>query len=118
MDKYFNYEYIKEDNMVKHAVTRLKGHAALWWDELQVERRSKGKQKIKNWDRMVANLKAKFILKDYQINIFRRLQNLRQKSLSVKEYTEEFYRLNIKDGQKENEDEKTTIYINGLRSEI
>jgi hypothetical protein len=36
----------------------------------------------------------------------------------VKEYTEEFYRLNIRDGQKENEDEKTTRYINGLRYEI
>jgi hypothetical protein len=98
MDKYFDYEDIKEDNMVKHAVTRLKGHATLWWDELQAEHRSKGKQKIKNWDRMVAKMKDKFIPKDYQINLFRRLQNLRQKILSVKEYTEEFYRLNIRDG--------------------
>jgi hypothetical protein len=47
---------------------------------------------------MVAKLKAKFIPKDYQINMFRRLQNLRQKGLSVKEYTEEFYRLNIRAG--------------------
>jgi hypothetical protein len=36
----------------------------------------------------------------------------------VKEYTEEFYRLNIRVGQKENEDEKTTRYINGLRYDI
>jgi hypothetical protein len=35
--------------------------------------------------------------------------------VSVKEYNEEFYRLNIRDGQKENDDEKTTRYINGLR---
>jgi hypothetical protein len=54
-------------------VTILKGHATLWWDELQVEHGSKGKQKIKRWDRMVAKMKAKFILKDYQINLFRRL---------------------------------------------
>jgi hypothetical protein len=47
MDKYFDYEDIEEDNMVKHVVTRLKGHAALWWDELQAECRSNGKQKIK-----------------------------------------------------------------------
>jgi hypothetical protein len=67
---------------------------------------------------MVAKMKEKFILKDYQINLFRRLQNLRQKSLSVKEYTEEFYRLNIRARQKENEDEKPTRYINGLRYEI
>jgi hypothetical protein len=36
----------------------------------------------------------------------------------VKEYTEQFYKMNIRDGQKENEDEKTTRYINGLRYEI
>jgi hypothetical protein len=36
----------------------------------------------------------------------------------VKEYTEEFYPLNIRAGQKENEDEKTTRYINGMRYEI
>jgi hypothetical protein len=84
--------------MVRNAVTRLKGHAVLWWDELQAECRSKGKQKIKIWDRMVAKLKAKFIPKDYKINMFRRLKNLKQRSLSVKEYTEEFYRMNIKAG--------------------
>jgi hypothetical protein len=36
----------------------------------------------------------------------------------VKEYTEEFYQLNIRVGQKENEDEKTTRYINGMRYDI
>jgi hypothetical protein len=77
MDKHFDYEYVDEERKVKQAVTRLKGHATLWWDELQAERRSKGKQRIKSWDRMVAKLKAKFIPKDYQINLFRKLQNLR-----------------------------------------
>jgi hypothetical protein len=78
----------------------------------------KGKKKIKNWDRMVAKLKAKFIPKYYQINMFRRLQNLRQKGLSVKEYTEEFYRLNIRAGHRESDEEKVSRYINGLRYEI
>jgi peptidyl-tRNA hydrolase len=67
---------------------------------------------------MVAKMISKFIPKDYQINLFIRLQNLRQKILSIKEYTEEFYRLNIRVGQKENEDEKIAKYINGLRYEI
>jgi hypothetical protein len=39
LDTYFDYEDIKEDKKVKHAVTKLKGHAALWWDELQADRR-------------------------------------------------------------------------------
>ena len=34
MDKYFDYEDVDEEKRVRHDVTRLKGHAALWWDEL------------------------------------------------------------------------------------
>jgi hypothetical protein len=34
LDKYFDYEDVEEDKKVKHVVTRLKGHATLWWDEL------------------------------------------------------------------------------------
>jgi hypothetical protein len=52
LDKYFDYKDVKEDKKVKHAITRIKGHAKLWWDELQVDRRCKGKKKIKSWDRM------------------------------------------------------------------
>jgi hypothetical protein len=77
LDTYFDYEDVKEDKKVKHVVTRLKGHATLWWDELQADRHCKGKQKIKSWDRMIANMKAKFIPRDYQITLFGRMQKLR-----------------------------------------
>jgi hypothetical protein len=43
LDTYFDYEDVEEDKKVKHAITRLKGHATLWWDELQADRRCKGK---------------------------------------------------------------------------
>ena len=87
-------------------------------DELQVVRRRKGKPKINSWDKMVDKIKAKFVPKDYQLNLFRRFQNMRQKVLWVKEYTEEFYKLNIRAGHRENDEEKVSRYINGLRYEI
>ena len=34
LDRYFDYEYIEEEKKVKLDVTRLKGHAALWWDSV------------------------------------------------------------------------------------
>jgi hypothetical protein len=34
MDKYFDYKDVEEEKKVRHVVTRLKGHATLWWDEL------------------------------------------------------------------------------------
>jgi hypothetical protein len=36
----------------------------------------------------------------------------------VKEYTEELYKLNIRAGKREREEEKVFIYINGLRYDI
>jgi hypothetical protein len=48
---------------------------------------------------MVTKIKAKFIPKYYQINLFKKLENLRQKGMTMKEYTKEFYKLNIRTGQ-------------------
>jgi hypothetical protein len=59
-------------------------------------------------------MKSKFIPRDSQINLFRRMQNLRQKLMSVKEYTEDFYRINIRVGHRESDDEKVSRYMNGL----
>jgi len=40
---------------------------------------------------MVAKFKAKFIPKDYQLNLFRKLQNLRKKTMPIKEFKKEIY---------------------------
>lgn len=46
------------------------------------------------------------------------MQNLSQKSLTVKEYTKEFYKVSIRAGKIQDIDEKVARYINGLRVEI
>jgi hypothetical protein len=46
------------------------------------------------------------------------MHNLRQKGMTVREYTEEFYQLNITAGHYESDDEKVTRYMNGLRYDI
>jgi hypothetical protein len=38
--------------------------------------------------------------------------------MTMKEYTEEFYRLNIRAGHWESDDEKVVRYMNGLRYDI
>jgi hypothetical protein len=67
---------------------------------------------------MIAKMKAKFIPRDYQITLFRRMQNLRQKLMTVNEYMEELYRLNIRESHWESDDEKVARYMNGLRYDI
>ena len=48
LDKYFEYDEIEEDKRVILVVTRLKGHASLWWDSVQEERKRKNKSLIKS----------------------------------------------------------------------
>jgi hypothetical protein len=48
------------------------------------------------------------------MNLFKKMWNPRQKRMIVKKYIEEFYRLNIRTGQRERYEEKFTRYINGL----
>jgi hypothetical protein len=47
MDKYFDYEDVVEEKKVRHVVTRLKGHATLWWDELQADREAKVSKRLR-----------------------------------------------------------------------
>ena len=48
LDKYFEYDEVEEDKRVRLVVTRLKGHASLWWDSVQTKRRRKNKPLIKS----------------------------------------------------------------------
>jgi len=78
---------------------------------LDINRR--GKEKIMKWDRMVTKLKNQFIPIDYELELLKRLQNLRQKNKSVKEYTEEFHKMIIRNRHSEASKEKVARYING-----
>ena len=67
---------------------------------------------------MVAKLRGKFLPSDYQQTFFSQMQNLRQKSMTGKEYTEEFYKVSIRVGKIQDTHEKVARYVNGLRMEI
>ena len=79
MEKFFKYENSPNNKKVKTTVTRLKGHASLWWEHLQTGRQRRGKEKIRTWPKMVNNIKNKFLPADYQVSLFKKMQNLKQK---------------------------------------
>ena len=77
MNKHFDFAEVKEDKQVRFVVTRLRGHASLWWDGVQEERNLKNKARINSWSRMTAKLRGKFLPQDYKLVLFRQLQNLK-----------------------------------------
>ena len=98
LEEYFEYEDVRDPDRVKFAKAKLKGHAKIWWQEVQLERNRRGKEKITRWDRMVDKLKRQFIPVDYELDLFKKMQGLKQAGRSVQEYTEEFYRMLIRAG--------------------
>ena len=74
-EKFYEYENTLDNRMVKITVTRLKGHASLWWENLQTNRQRRGEEKIRNWVKMVNKFKNKFLLIDYQVILLRKMQN-------------------------------------------
>ncbi len=63
-------------------------------------------------------VKRKFLLTDFQVSLLRKMQNLRQKDMTVKKYIEEFYILDIGSRHVDDEVEKVGRYLNGLRFRI
>ena len=88
MNKHFDYSETMEDKQFRYVVTRLRGHASLWWDVVQEERILKNKARINRWNIMTARLRGKFPPKDYKLILFRQMKNLKQHSKTVGEYTE------------------------------
>ena len=103
---------------MRFVVTKLRGNASLWWDGVQEERTLKNKTRINSLSRMTNKLRGKFLPQDYKLILFRQMQNLQQKSMIVREYTEEFYKVNIRYGNMEDTPEKVARYINGIIFDI
>ena len=83
--EYFEYEDIKDPNRVKYAKKKIKGHAKIWWQKVQLGRNRRGKEKVTKWDRMVNKLKKQFIPVDYELDLFRKMQGLKQAGKSVQD---------------------------------
>ena len=61
MEKFFEYENTPNNRKVKIVVTRLKGHASLWLEHLQIDRQRRGKEKIRTWPKMVNKVNKNFL---------------------------------------------------------
>lgn len=103
---------------MKVAKSKLRGATLTWWKFIQDECEKEGKRPIATWKGMLSKIREAYILEDYEIQLHRRRQNLRQKELDVSTYTEEFQKLCLRSKIQEDENVKVARYLNGLRWNI
>ncbi|XP_077246136.1 uncharacterized protein LOC143886018 [Tasmannia lanceolata] len=114
VERIFDLKDVPEDRKVKLVAIKLCGRASSWWEQLKVNRERRGKPKIVKWEKM----KKTFLPFNYMQTVYDSLRNLKQGSLSVVEYTNEFYQLITRADLMETEEQQASRYIGGLRQNI
>ncbi|CAA0815048.1 F-box associated ubiquitination effector family protein, partial [Striga hermonthica] len=98
--------------------TRFRGRAAVWWVNLSSLRHRQGKQPLSSWIKFCELVEREFVPFNFDSLVYQQLQNLRQGTRSVNEYTTEFHRLLTRVDLHETRNQLVSRYVGGLRTAI
>ncbi|KAL5568451.1 hypothetical protein UlMin_025026 [Ulmus minor] len=102
---------IEEHVKVRLITYKLKGGAKARWKQLQHNRFLEGQDPINSWPRMRQLLRNRFLPTNYSQTLYLQCLNCKQGTRSIKEYTEEFYRLGARTRLVEDESQQVARYI-------
>ncbi|KAF7823723.1 putative gag-pol polyprotein [Senna tora] len=107
-----------EEKKVKLASFQFSDFAIVWWEDLQLKRRLKGKGPPRTWEKLKKLMRKKYVPSYYYQELNRKLRMFTQGSLVVDEYVHELDLLKMRAGVQEGEEASMTRIIDGLRGEI
>ncbi|GJV73204.1 reverse transcriptase domain-containing protein [Tanacetum coccineum] len=87
VEEVFEFKEVPENKRVSLIATKLRGRASAWWQQLKLTRERIGKPRVTSWRKMKKLLRENFIPHNYQRLMYQRLQNLKQGTKSVEDYT-------------------------------
>ncbi|XP_050217488.1 uncharacterized protein LOC126668325 [Mercurialis annua] len=118
VEEILEFKDVPADRRVPLVAARFRDRETAWWQQLKLTRSRMGKPKIDTWEKIKKHLKIAFLPYNFQRLMYQKLQNLRQGSKSVDDYTTEFFQLIIRNEIQETEDQLVARYIAGLRVSI
>ncbi|PWA86469.1 reverse transcriptase domain-containing protein [Artemisia annua] len=68
VEEVFEFKEIPENKRVSLIVTKLRGRASAWWQQLKLTRERVGKLRVTTWQKMKKCMRANFIPHNYQRN--------------------------------------------------
>lgn len=90
VEEILEFKQVLLDCHVPLVAMRFQGHAATWWKQLKKTRSHTGKAPIHSWEKLTKHMRQTFLPHNYERTMYTKLQNLRQGSRNVDDYTEEF----------------------------
>ncbi|KAF9614589.1 hypothetical protein IFM89_019372 [Coptis chinensis] len=113
-----DFKEVPENKKVPLVATKIRGRAATWWQQLKVVRLRRGKEKLESWEKMKKRMRVEFLPYNHNRVLYQQLQNLRQGTKSVDDYTKEFYHLIARNDLSDSEEQLVSRYIGGLKQQL
>ncbi|XP_028798624.1 uncharacterized protein LOC114754056 [Neltuma alba] len=104
-----------EEKKVKFASYQFFDYAIVWWEDLQLKRRLKGKGPPHTWSKLKKLMRNKYVPSYYYRELNRKLRLFGQGSMTVDEYVHELDLLKMRAGVQEGQEASMTRIIDGLR---
>ena len=83
VERVFEYYDPPERQKVKLVAIKMRKNASFWWENLKRQRQRDDKKKIETWEKMKKELKRKYLPFNYCQDIYLKIQNFKQRDLSV-----------------------------------
>ncbi|XP_010468824.1 PREDICTED: uncharacterized protein LOC104748953 [Camelina sativa] len=117
-DELLAFKEVPDKMCVSLVATRFRGRASAWWQQTKESCARAGKDRIASWEKLKRLMRKAFLPYNYTCTLYTRLHNLRQGSKSVDEYASDFFSLMARNSLTENEEQRVSRFIGGLRLQI
>ena len=118
VDKIFRLHNYTKEKKLATASLEFDGYALIWWEQLLRDREEDGEPPITTWEEMKHEMRIRFVPKHYRLDLFDKLQNLKQGSFSVEEYCKEMEKAMIRANVYEDEEQTIARFMAGLHRNI
>ncbi|XP_071714561.1 uncharacterized protein [Rutidosis leptorrhynchoides] len=118
VERIFDLKDIPDNLKVKLVAIKLRKHASLWWEHVKKDRAAARKSKVNTWEKMKKLLQRKFLPVTFRQEAFVDYQNFQQRSLGMEETIQEFEKLRMRCGAKEEEEKVIARFLNIIKPEV
>lgn len=111
----YNYSKTKK---VQLATIEFTNYVSTWWDQLVKSRRRYDEPPVSSWREIKTIMRKRFIPSHYSKDLHRRLHTLKQRSMSIDEYSKEMKMLMIRADVHKDDELTMARFLDGLNPKI